>query len=382
MMLFLRKSLLRKFLLTLVVFGVVIGVVTYFSIQQFELPYYFVLAPLLIFLLIFGFVYWYQVIRPLKPVLREMQALLTGKLYKRIFTKRVDEVGVIAHFFNQVTKGLGRVSSDLQDRERMLDELTIASQLQRDILPVTCPSAIGMQIVAKNKPATELGGDSFGMITVKNRTYIYIGDVTGHGVAAGIIMTMVNSLINVFSNIYDSPYDILVNVNKYVKKHVKKAMFMTMALLSWDYKTNRLDYVGAGHEHILVYRMDSGECESLMTGGVAIGMTPDNSKLIKEHNLKLNDGDFVILYTDGITEARNAEEELYGLERLIQSVKEYCPQYGAEGVNYHIAKDVSDFQKGHIQDDDMTLIVMKRDSALKSASSDKEQSTVWHEDEK
>ena len=68
-----------------------------------------------------------------------------------------------------------------------------------------------------------------------------------------------------------------------IKKHVKKAMFMTLVLLCWDHKTKKLTYVGAGHEHILVYRAESGECEAIMSGGVAIGMVPDNSKIVSEN---------------------------------------------------------------------------------------------------
>ncbi|MFH1534290.1 MAG: PP2C family protein-serine/threonine phosphatase [Nitrospirota bacterium] len=309
----------------------------------------------------------------------QIQAILSGKPYKRIYTERVDEIGLMAHFINQVTKGFGKVSLDLKDRERMLDELTIAAQLQRDILPDKTPSVPGMQFVAKSKPATEVGGDSFNVIEINDKTYAYLGDVTGHGVAAGLIMTMVSSLVSVFADHYDTAFDIIVNVNKNIKKHVKKAMFMTMVLLSWDHKLKKLTYVGAGHEYILVYRADSGECEAIMSGGVAIGMVPDNSKIIKEKEIKLNEGDFVMLYTDGITEARNKDEELYGLERLKDRFREFAAQYSAEGVHYHIAKDVSDFMRGHKQDDDMTLIVMKRDSKMTGDKVETEQSTSWKE---
>ena len=176
----------------------------------------------------------------MKKVLYQMQALIAGKPYKRVFTNRIDEVGILAHFFNQVTKGLGKVSFDIKDRERMLDELTIASQLQSDILPIKTPQVDGLQIVAKNRPATELGGDSFNVFDAKGKTYIYIGDVTGHGVAAGLIMTMVYTLVSVFSDIYDNAYDILVNVNKNVKKYVKKAMFMTMVTLCLPIRPSRI----------------------------------------------------------------------------------------------------------------------------------------------
>lgn len=364
---FLKKSLIRKFVFfTLIVALLVVALGYYFFRSGDDLiSYKFLIAGLGVFLLAFVVFYFLDVVRPLKSVLYQMQALLSGKPYKRIYTKRLDEVGILAYFFNQVTKSLGEVSYDIKDRKRMISELSIASQLQRDILPVGEGMNIkGMQLVAKTRPATELGGDSFNYLTIKGKTYIYVGDVTGHGVAAGLIMTMVNSFISVFADIYGSAYEILVNVNKYIKKHVKKAMFMTLVMLCWDQEKEKLTYVGAGHEHILIYRAATGQCDAILSGGVALGMVPDNSKVIQEKELAVNDGDVVVLYTDGVTEARNVAGELFGLERLKNLVIEYAAQYSADGVHYHIAKSVSEYMEGHGQDDDVTLIVMKRDKTL------------------
>ncbi|MBL4693941.1 SpoIIE family protein phosphatase [Candidatus Gracilibacteria bacterium] len=314
--------------------------------------------------LLFVFLYWYEIVRPLRVVMVQIQALLAGKAYKRIYTERVDEVGLIAQFFNQVTKGLGKVGDQIKDRERMVDELELAAELQRDLLPSAAPVIAGLEIVAKSRPATEVGGDSYGFFPAGDKTHIYIGDVTGHGVAAGLIMTMVNSFVGIFSGIYASAYEIVVQVNANVKKYVKKSMFMTFLMLSWDAKTQKMTYVGAGHEHLLIFRSNSGQCDELMGGGIALGMVDDNSQKIKELELELGEGDFVILYTDGITEARNAAKEQFGLERLKKLVVEYCPQYGAEGVNFHIAQDVVAFAGEGAQEDDMTLIVIKRVSKV------------------
>lgn len=373
---FFQKSIARKLFLHLLIAIVLIFLLNYYFVANEEklLPYYYLAISLGVFLIYFLVIYFLNILNPLKKILFEEQALIAGKPYKRIFTERIDEIGVLSYFFNQVTGGLKKVSFDIKDRERMLDELTIAAQLQRDILPLKTPAVSGLNIMAKNKPASEVGGDSFSFLTVKNKTYIYVGDVTGHGVAAGLIMTMVNSLITIFAETYNNSYEILVNVNKYIKKHVKKAMFMTMVMLCWDHEKKLMTYTGAGHEHVLVYHKGNGACEAIMSGGVALGMVLDNSNLIKEQILNLQEGDLVVLYSDGIIEARNIDGELFGLERLKQSLIEYGPEYGAEGVNYHIAKDVSDFMKDHRQDDDMTLIVMQVDS---SASGKKENETSW-----
>lgn len=379
-MLFFQNSFLKKFFVLYLVFFLIIGL-GFFFLDKFSLLQINSLQTLFLllglFLLFSLSLYYFQIFRPLKVVLEQVQALLVGKPYKNIFTKRIDEIGVLAHFFNQVTKGFGQVSRDIKDKDRMMSELDIAAQLQRDILPLETPFISGLQIVAKNKPATELGGDSFNFVNTKDKTLIYVGDVTGHGVAAGLIMTMVHSLINVFAEFSNSAYEIVVNVNKYIKKHVKKSMFMTLVVLCWDNTKRKMTYVGAGHEHILLYHADSGECEAILSGGVALGMVPDNSKVVQEKSLEFNNGDTILLYSDGITEARNQGGELFGLDRLKQLLIEYAPQYSAEGVNYHIAKDVVSFMQSHLQDDDMTLIVVKRDDNFNQIVQNQDQSTNW-----
>lgn len=375
------KSIIRKLFLNLFLFALLISVVVFYFYYTGEelVPFYILILALGVFLIYFLVVYWVDIVRPLRSILTEMQCLIAGKPYRQIYTTRIDEIGIIGHFFNQVTKGLGQVSQDIKEHDRMLTELTIAAQLQRDILPLKSPKIQGLQIVAKNKPASELGGDSFNFIQVKDKIYVYIGDVTGHGVAAGLIMTMANSLINVFSEIYDSPYEIIVKVNSHIKNYVKSSMFMTMVMLCWDIKNEQLSYIGAGHEHILLYHSASGECEAIISGGVALGMVPDNSKMVKEQKIKFENGDFVLLYSDGITEAKNTSGEMFGLERLKNSFMEHANQYSAEGVNYHVAKDVSAFMAGHIQEDDMSLIVIKRDKTFAAQAADKELSTNWQD---
>jgi len=361
---FFRKSLLRKFVLFLLYVIVMIAAFAWYSFDGGKeiLSYRFFIGSLLFLFIVFVVFYYYEIIRPIRKILLEIQCLLTAKPYKKIYTSRIDEFSVIAYFFNKVTEGFGEVSSDIKDRQRMISELSVASELQRDILPVNATSDIcGLEVVAKNKPASELGGDSYNFFTIKGKTYIYIGDVTGHGAAAGLIMTMVNSLISVFSDIYDNPYDILVNVNKYIKRHVKKSMFMTLVMLCWDCEAQKMTYVGAGHEHILIYRVESGKCDSIMSGGVALGMVPDNSAVIHEKSLDLSNGDFIVLYSDGVTEAKNIKGELFGLERLQNLIVEYAPDHSPEGLNYKIAQELTEYMNGHGQDDDITLIVIKRD---------------------
>lgn len=374
-----RTTIVRKLFILLLFVSILCTTAFYFlpAFRGLAITADYLIYLSLFLVIVFTLFAYFSFVKPLNVVLEQMEALIAGKPYRKIYTSRIDEVGILAHFFNQVTKGFSEVSSDIKDRDRMIDELTIAASLQRDILPLSSPQIPGLQVIAKNKPASEVGGDIFNFITSKGKTYIYIGDVTGHGVAAALIMTMATSLISVFADSCNSAYEILVSVNRYIKRHIKRAMYMTMVMLSWDAKNEKLTYVGAGHEHILVYHSDSGVCDAILSGGIALGMVPDNSKLIREQEINWNNGDFVIIYSDGITEARNALGELYGLERLRKAVVEYAAQYSAEGVNHHIAMAVSDFCKDHGQDDDMSLIVIKRDKSIVNGIELGNQSITW-----
>jgi serine phosphatase RsbU (regulator of sigma subunit) len=356
-----NRSLLGRIFIYFLLFGFLLSVSVFamYSEGWQSVSVNIFALSLVIFLIYFILVYLYEIVRPLQGILGEMKALLTGKRYRRIYTGRRDEIGVIAHFFNEVTKSFEKVSSQIQEGKRMMSELEVASQIQMAILPPSNPKVPGLDIDAKTRPAAELGGDVFDFITSGNNTYIYVGDVTGHGVPAAIVMTMVNTLIRTLSGMYASAYDIVVNTNKLLKVRIKSTMFMTLLLMKWDHEKEKMSFVGAGHEHLVVYRAGKGKCEVQSTGGIALGMVPDNTQLIKETDLPLEKDDVIIMFTDGITEGRNMAGEMYGLERLVKAVEIYAAQYGSDGIVHHIALDFTRFVENHKQDDDVTLIAIK-----------------------
>jgi hypothetical protein len=359
---FFRQSIIWKmFIHFLILGGIVFGIVYYLSESGFPLTLEVLGIALFVFLLLYLLSILWLILRPMRSIMKEMKALLTGRKFRKIYTKRVDEIGVIALFFNKVTDSLSKISGTIKEEKRMSDELSIAAKLQQNILPDKAPCIPGLEVVAKNRSAVEVGGDNFDFVDYDGgkKTLIYLGDVTGHGVPAAIVMTMVHTLVSIFAELKNNIYDIVVNVNKQLKSRIQSTMFMTMVMLSWDHETQKMTYIGAGHEHILVYRTSTGECESLVSGGIALGMVPDNSKLVQEKELSLNEGDVVVLYTDGIVEAKNGKDEMYGLDRLIESIKKYSPEYSPDGISYHVAVDFSRFVGDSVQADDISLIVTR-----------------------
>ncbi len=345
-----------------------------------------------IFIAIFGavlslsllIVYYVDLVVPIQKVLTQIKAVLTHRKYKKIFSKRTDEIGIFAHFFNEVTDSLERVTDELEASRRVSGELKTAGQLQKELIPILAPKIDGFDIAVKNRQAEELGGDNLDFIKVGNSTYFYVGDVTGHGIPAAIVMTMVNTLINAFAEIYDSAYDIVVNTNRRLKSRIRSTMFMSMLMLKWNGLTKKMSFVGCGHEYLIVYRSKTGLVEATVSGGIALGMVPDNSKIVKEQDISLSTGDIIVLYSDGITEARNMKGEMFGIDRLKELVGLYGGLGDAQSIIQNIAKDFSKFVEEHVQEDDVTLIIVKRleDGAEGKASVDLKQERWTDEPEK
>lgn len=357
-----KKSVAVKIFLTFFFIFVMLAAADFLG-KEFIIEYvgdYYIFALLglafilafLAFLFIFTF--------PFRKVFREMKALLTGHQYKKIFTQRIDEVGVLAHFFNEVTKNFERIAVDVEEGRRMSKELSVGSDIQRHILPTTMPEIPGIRIFGSTRPASEVGGDSFDIIPTGDNTYIYIGDVTGHGLPAGLIMVMVNTLIRTFSEINPTGYDIIVNTNRVLKQRIEPRRFMTCVLLRWNGKENKLYYTGAGHEHVMIYHKVQAVCEVKQTGGIALGMVPDASKIVREEEIPFMPGDYVVLYSDGIVEAKNMSGEMFGIERLKNSIEAYAGSSQPQDLFTQISRDLASFVGNHVQEDDVTLIALQK----------------------
>jgi serine phosphatase RsbU (regulator of sigma subunit) len=297
--------------------------------------------------------------RPLDEVTKQIASVIASKPYEKIFIESKDEFGLLAYFFNDVTKNIENISYFLKEGSRMSSDLNIAADIQRSVLPKEIPVIDYLDTVAKTRSADELGGDSFDIVQKGDEYFIYVGDVTGHGAGAGLVMMVMNTLFDLLLPNSENTYDLAVEINKELKPRVNAALFMTSVFFRWNPKTKKMHYTGAGHEHILVYRASEGVTEVIVTGGVALAMSPDISKIAKEKELKLNDQDIVLLYSDGITEAVNDHGELYGLDRVKESLTRNASLGSSLNVFEGVSKDVISFVGNTVQKDDMTLLVMR-----------------------
>jgi len=349
-------------LLALLFAGVVLTLryMNHLAIEFVPLVVLFYVSVLI--LLIVFFVFILVVYKPLRLVTKQITNLLTGKVYRRVQPTSIDELGVVTHFFNEITQDLEKISKDVKERRRMSSELDIASQIQRDVLPKEMPETPGLDVVAKTRSAAEVGGDTFDFLTSPDgdQVFIYIGDVTGHGVPSGLIMMMVETLVTamVYRGI-DNSRDLVVHTNGLLYPRISNRLFMTSIMLRWDKPNQKMFYTGAGHEHILIHRHATQEVEAITSGGIALGMIPDVEKIAKESEIPLAIGDTIVLYTDGITEAKDSTGVMYGLDSLVRSLQRNAIKASAESVFEGITKDFSRFVGEYVQNDDITMIVIK-----------------------
>lgn len=361
---FIRKSIVGKSILFLILLlGGVVGGAIYLQRKGVsELPFVWVAVASIILILFIFFVFVWDVAVPLSRVARQVSNLLSGRLFRRIEPTTIDEVGVITHFFNEITQDLEKISYDVKERRRMSSELDIASSIQHDVLPKEVPEARGLDVLAKTRSAAEIGGDTFDFLTSASgdELLIYIGDVTGHGVPAGLIMMMADTIFStlVFHGV-QSGKDLIASTNFLLYPRISSRLFMTSVLLRWDKLNQKMYYTGAGHEHILIYRKKEEEVDAIPSGGIALGMIPDVSKIVQEKEIPLEIGDVVVLYTDGMTEAKNQTGQMYGLDRLKKSLKKNGYKPSVSTIFDGVTKDFSDFVEEYVQIDDITMIVIK-----------------------
>lgn len=361
---FIRKSITNKALLlfsvittAIVVVGIILNRKEIFTVS-INIFLVSIISVMVFVLLLFVL----DVMIPLNRVMKQITNLLTGKNYKKIEPTTIDEIGVMTHFFNEITHDLEKISYDVKERRRMSSELDIAAQIQKDVLPKEAPEAPGLDIVAKTRSAAEVGGDTFDFVSSPdaNQLFVYIGDVTGHGVPAGLIMMMVDTLVTAMvSRGVDNGRDLIVNTNALLTPRISSRLFMTSVMLRWDKQAQKMYYTGAGHEHVLVYRKKSETVEAIKSGGIALGMVPDVSKIAKETEIPLEIGDSVVLFTDGISEAKNKTGEMFEVDGLVASLKKHGYRPSAEGIFDNLSKDFANFVGEYVQVDDITMIVIK-----------------------
>jgi len=207
-------------------------------------------------------------IRPVQKLNQEIAKFMTGisddaSLSPNSLSKGMND---IISFFIKSLQILKIFKQEIREGRQLKSEVEIASEIQRHIFKKEETVVPSLEIALATTPSSEVGGDSFDIISGKSSNYyIYIGDVTGHGVPSGFVMMMVNALISAFALTETSGAPILAATNHILKPRIKQNMMMTAVMLRWDEMLQALYYTGAGHEYILVYRAKTNSIEKIKT---------------------------------------------------------------------------------------------------------------------
>ncbi len=225
----------------------------------------------------------------------------------------------------------------------------------------------GYEIAAYMDPAAEVGGDYYDIINCKGLDWMIIGDVSGHGVPAGLIMMMVQTSIHtvLMNNPYLKPSELLTQVNEVLRENIKlmkEDRYMTITVFSCV-ENNRMFFSGH-HQNIFIYRAQEKKVDQIKTSGMWLGLMDDIDDMNSDETIELNTGDIMLVYTDGITEALKVGHlgrrpgnhvEMFGEERLTEELL----RLGGESPDV-IKQGVLAKLESYVCDDDVTMVVLKK----------------------
>ncbi|OGF51254.1 MAG: hypothetical protein A2231_07025 [Candidatus Firestonebacteria bacterium RIFOXYA2_FULL_40_8] len=283
-----------------------------------------------------------------------------GDLDFKVEVKTGDELEKFADAFNEMTSNLSKAEAEKLEKEKLQHELKIAQQIQMSLLPSSVPELKGFEIAAYYRSAKDVGGDYYDFIKLSDtKLGVAVADVSGKGVPAALGMATIRSILraNVKSSI--NLRDVMLNTSGMFKADTSRGMFVTLSFLTLDASNLKAAFSDAGHLPLILVKAD-GKTEQIKTTGIAMGLVSqgvfEGSLEVKEFGV--NKGDLIVLYTDGVNEAMNAQREEYGFDRLIQTSSD-SRTLTAKEVLEVLKTSIQGFTGDTQQSDDMTIITIR-----------------------
>jgi phosphoserine phosphatase RsbU/P len=293
----------------------------------------------------------------------------TERVQQGDFTHRIrvdsgDQLGDLAGSFNRMSASIEHLLHVQREKQRLDDELRIARDIQKSLLPASPPVMQGLTIADLCEPAREVGGDYYDFFELGPRQLgVMIADVSGKGTSAALYMAELKGLMLALSQNERSPRRLLIEANRLLAAHLDNRSFITMTYLVLDFDARTVTHARAGHTPLIV--VSKGCPDVIIPSGMVLGLRlPGASErfadVLEEHTRPLHAGDAYVLYTDGITEAMNESGDLFSDDALARVVASQH-QLDAAGIRERVVRDVKRFVGDAEPHDDMTMIVLKID---------------------
>ncbi|HKR10657.1 MAG TPA: SpoIIE family protein phosphatase [Pyrinomonadaceae bacterium] len=243
------------------------------------------------------------------------------------------------------------------ERERLERELALASEIQQRFQPTAPPHVDGYELQGISFPCYEIGGDYYDFIEREDgRLVIALGDVSGKGTAAALLMSSLHAAVHAQSASHDSLVATISAVNRYLADNIPANRFVTLFYAELDPDSGALSFLNAGHNPPLIVHA-AGTVEQLASGGLPLGIKPDAE--YREGRTQMQPGDVLVIYSDGVTEAVSPTGEEFGPTRLYEVVSRNV-EASAAGIRDRIESSLTKFAQGTSAADDITLVIVKR----------------------
>jgi len=267
----------------------------------------------------------------------------------------VSQVATTIRMRREIQAREQRLEQEAHARERIEQELHVARRIQQASLPESVPALEGWEISPRYRPAREVGGDFFDFLELEDgRLGLVVGDATGKGVPAALVMSTTCGMLRAVAQSSESPGEVLERVNEALSTRIPASMFVTCFYGVLDPKNGNFAYANAGHD--LPYVRRGGDADELRARGMPLGLMPGMN--YEEKETILQTGEAALFYSDGLVEAHNPEGEMFGFPRLQALVAEHAE--GDALVDFLMEELYSFAGERWEQEDDITLVTLRR----------------------
>ena len=287
----------------------------------------------------------------------------SGNFEQRIAVRSDDQLGQLTASFNDMTGRIQHLLVEQDEKRRLEQELQIARTIQMSLLPQGGLDAPGMSVAALCTPAREIGGDYYDFLPLSGgRVGLLIADVSGKGASAALYMAELKGLMLSLSRIHTSPRALLIEANQIIANHLDSRSFITMTYAVIDREAGTVTCARAGHTPFMRILAGGRSVEVLAPDGMVLGLNLDRGerfeRCLKELTFPIGAGDLLFFFTDGVSDAMDAEGSCFGESRLATFLSAHA-HLQPEQIRDRLIEEVAAFAQGQAQHDDITMVILR-----------------------